>query len=77
MPEVQPFRGVSFDPDKVGDLSSVITQPYDKIDEARQVAYLDRSEWNAVRLILDPHQDADTKENNGLPGLCTIIYGIG
>ena len=51
MPKVYPFRGVRFDPEKVGDLTKVTTQPYDKIDAALKDEYYKSHEYNAIRII--------------------------
>lgn len=65
MPEIHPFRAVHFDPDRVGDLSRVTSQPYDKINPALQEEYYRRDGCNIVRIILpkaepgrDRYQDA-------------------
>jgi uncharacterized protein (DUF1015 family) len=49
MPKIFPFRAWRY---AVPDLSRVVTQPYDRIDEATRDLYERRSPHNAVRLIL-------------------------
>jgi uncharacterized protein (DUF1015 family) len=60
MPKILPFRATRY---RVPDLAKVLTQPYDRIDEALQADYLKRSPHNAVRLILGAgdhwHGEAD------------------
>ncbi len=52
MVEIKPFRALHYS-EKIGrDLSKVITQPYDKIDEKMQREYYSRHENNFVKLIL-------------------------
>ncbi len=65
MPKVYPFKAVHYDAARVGDLSKVTTQPYDKINPSLQDEYYRRHERNAVRIILrkdepgrDRYQDA-------------------
>lgn len=62
MATVYPFRGFRYNPDHVGDLDRVVSQPYDKIDESDQENYYGSSPYNVVRLILnrdeDPYQAA-------------------
>jgi uncharacterized protein (DUF1015 family) len=66
MPKVYPFRAVHFNPSKLGaDLSSVTTQPYDKIKPQLQEEYYRKNEFNLIRVILrkdepgrDKYQDA-------------------
>lgn len=53
MAKVYPFRGIRYDLEKVGDLSRVVTQPYDKISPEMQEEYYRRSPYNVVRLILN------------------------
>jgi len=59
MPDLQPFRGVRYNPLKVPDLSKVTAPPYDVIDEAARARLADRDEHNIVRLIL-PQDGKDT-----------------
>jgi hypothetical protein len=33
MPEIHPFRALRYDAARVGDLSKVVGQPYDKVDD--------------------------------------------
>ncbi|MBI4231468.1 MAG: DUF1015 domain-containing protein [Planctomycetes bacterium] len=51
MASIHPFRAWRYDPAKVADLSRVVAQPYDKIDEPLRLTYLARHPRNAVRLI--------------------------
>ena len=60
MPKIHPFRAVRFDPAKVGDLTQVTTQPYDKINAALQDEYYKKHPNNLIRVILrkdEPGQD--------------------
>lgn len=50
MPEVRPFRGVHYDPARVGDLTKVMTQPYDRIDAALQEEYYRRHPNSFIRI---------------------------
>ena len=60
MVEVFPFRAFHFDSRKVGDLSAVVTQPYDKIDASLQETYYQRHDRNIVRVIRRrPADEAD------------------
>ncbi len=64
MAKIASFRGYRFNPNEVGDLNKVMTQPYDKIDNALQEEYLHRSEFNLIRIIKNPPADADTPNDN-------------
>ena len=53
MVEIRPFRAIHYNDEVIGrDLSRVITQPYDKIDEEMQERYYKKNEYNFVKLIL-------------------------
>ena len=64
MADVQPFRGLRYDVERVGDLSSVISPPYDIISPHEQQLYLGQSPYNVVRLELGEEQPSDSLENN-------------
>ena len=51
MAKVYPFRGVRYNLDVVGDLSKVVTQPYDRIGPKEEEEYKRRSPYNIVRVI--------------------------
>ena len=59
MAVVKPFRGVRFNQARIPDLQSVVSQPYDKIDDALRERYLTRSPYNVVRIIFNPPQPGD------------------
>ncbi|MBI4566558.1 MAG: DUF1015 domain-containing protein [Planctomycetes bacterium] len=50
MPKIFPFRALHYDSARVGDLSQVIGQPYDKVDERLRKHYYDRHPHHVVRL---------------------------
>jgi uncharacterized protein (DUF1015 family) len=55
--EIRPFRGLRYNPLKIGDLSRVITQPYDKITSEMQTSYYEKHPQNYVRLIYGKEAD--------------------
>lgn len=63
MPEVRPFRGLRFDPEKVGDLRKVVCPPYDVIGPEQQQALLARSPYNAIRLDLPATQAGEEPDD--------------
>jgi uncharacterized protein (DUF1015 family) len=63
MAEIQPFRGVLYDPSRVR-LADVLTQPYDKITPEMRERYLRLSPYNLVRIELGKEQPGDTETNN-------------
>jgi uncharacterized protein (DUF1015 family) len=64
VPQVRPFRALRFSPEAVGDLSQVLSPPYDVISPAEQRLLLGRHPKNVVRLDLPetlPGEDADER----------------
>ncbi len=51
MANIYPFKGFRYNKAVVGDLSLVVTQPYDKISESLNKEYLKRHPANIVRII--------------------------
>ena len=50
MAEVSPFRGWRFNPEKVGDMASVLCPPYDMIDRDTQKALKAQNPYNVIHL---------------------------
>lgn len=63
MAHIIPFRGIRYNPDKISDMSTVVTQPYDRIGEAEQAVYYDRSPYNIVRIVKGKSVAQDNSEN--------------
>ncbi len=64
MARVYPFRAWMYDPAQVGDLSTVLTQPYDKITAEMQERYYAAGEFNLARIIRGKTFPTDTAEAN-------------
>jgi uncharacterized protein (DUF1015 family) len=62
--EVRPFRVLHYNPDKVPDLGSCLSQPYDVISAERQEAYYRQHPYNVIRLILGREQPGDGPTDN-------------
>jgi uncharacterized protein (DUF1015 family) len=58
MADVQPFRALHYDRDRVGGLDAVVAPPYDVIDPAQRAALIGRSPYNVVEIDL-PQADGD------------------
>ncbi len=59
---IKPFRGTRYNPQKIDDLSCVISQPYDRVRHGLQDKYYEQSPYNVVRIIKGketPEDDAD------------------
>lgn len=63
MAELRPFHAVRYNQNVVGDLTKVVTAPYDIISPDAQRAYYQRSPFNAIRLefsVPSPADDGDS-----------------
>ena len=56
MATIRPFRGVRYNPEKISDLSTVISQPYDRVRHGLQDKYYDQSLYSIVRIIKGKEQ---------------------
>jgi uncharacterized protein (DUF1015 family) len=61
--EIIPFRGFRYDLATVKDLDLVVTQPYDRISDADQRVYYDRSPYNLVRAEKGKAEPGDNGKN--------------
>lgn len=64
MTDVQPFRSLRYNVERVGCLSSVISPPYDVVSPREQQLYLMHSPYNVIRLELGEEKPSDSSENN-------------
>ena len=46
-PNTQPFKGILFNHEKIGDIASCVCPPYDIVSDPR--TYYQRSPFNAIR----------------------------
>ncbi|TFG27602.1 DUF1015 domain-containing protein [Candidatus Thorarchaeota archaeon] len=61
---VKPFKAFRFDAKKVGDISKVVTPPYDIIKGAKVDELQGLSEYNIAWIIKNKPRDNDTPDNN-------------
>ena len=64
MADVQPFRGLRYNLERIGDLSTVISPPYDVISPEQQRLYYSKSRYNVIRLEFGQELATDSAENN-------------
>ena len=64
MATIRSFRGTRYNTDKVGDLSNVISQPYDRVRHGLQDRYYDLSPYNVVRIIRGKESPGDHAGDN-------------
>jgi uncharacterized protein (DUF1015 family) len=64
MARIAPFQGIRYNAHKVGDLSKVVSQPYDRVRYGLQEQYYDLHPYNIVRITKGQEFEDDTPENN-------------
>jgi len=64
MATIRPFRGVRYNPEKIPDLSTVISQPYDRVRHGLQDKYYAQSPYTIVRIIKGKEEPGDDETNN-------------
>ncbi len=64
MAVIKPFRGLRFNPEKVGDLNRVMAPPYDIISEKEQEELYGKHPCNVIRLELGRRTSSDTEQDN-------------
>ncbi len=63
MAHIVPFRGIRYDKERVGDITNVVSPPYDRIYEREQAILYDRSPYNIVRIVKGKPSSKDNGEN--------------
>jgi uncharacterized protein (DUF1015 family) len=64
MVKVSPFRGIIYNPEKIGKLDKVMSPPYDIISKEMQSKLYEKHPQNFVRLILGMINPNDSENNN-------------
>ncbi len=64
MANLKPFKGIRYNPEKVGDIATVISQPYDRVRHGLQDKYYDLNEHNVVRMIKGKEFEGDNENEN-------------
>ncbi len=64
MADITPFKGISYDPKRIGGIDTVTAPPYDMISTALQEELYGRDPHNVVRLILGRTGPGDTPDDN-------------
>lgn len=64
MANVIPFKGILYNPQKIGDLADVTTPPYDVISKEEQINFHNRHPQNIIRLILGTETNEDNETDN-------------
>lgn len=64
MATIRPFKGVRYNSEKIDDLSTVISQPYDRVRHGLQEKYYGQSPYTIVRIIKGKEEPGDNEANN-------------
>lgn len=64
MADVIPFRGILYNPEKIDDVTHVVTPPYDVISPEEQDMYYNRHSANVIRLDFGKKKETDSTQNN-------------
>ena len=64
MAKIAPFQGIRYNAHKVGNLSDVVSQPYDRVRYGLQDRYYDRHKYNIVRITKGREHPNDTPADN-------------
>ncbi|MBN2554616.1 MAG: DUF1015 domain-containing protein [Anaerolineales bacterium] len=64
MATIRPFRGIRYNPEKIDDLSSVISQPYDRVRYGLQDKYYEQSDYTIVKIIKGREYPEDSEKDN-------------
>ncbi|MBN2533807.1 MAG: DUF1015 domain-containing protein [Spirochaetales bacterium] len=62
--DVQPFRSLHYNPDKIENIGQCLSQPYDVISPEQQELYYQQHEYNIIRLILGKKFKNDNETDN-------------
>lgn len=57
MPEIKPFKGIRYNPEKIDKIDDVICQPYDQISNKMERDYKNKNPYNFVRLVLTKYAE--------------------
>ncbi|MCF8067911.1 MAG: DUF1015 domain-containing protein [Desulfobacterales bacterium] len=64
MAKIIPFQGVVYNKDKIDDMASVTTPPYDVISSKERDDFYERHPQNIIRLILNRAESTDSESDN-------------
>ncbi|MGB3341562.1 MAG: DUF1015 domain-containing protein [bacterium] len=62
MPEIKPFKGIRYNPEKLPDLTNLICQPYDQVSNKMEREYKNRSPYNFIRLVLTKYSEGHNRQ---------------
>jgi len=64
MANLKPFKGIRYNPEKIDNFATVISQPYDRVRHGLQEKYYALNEYNIVRMIKGREFESDNDVEN-------------
>ncbi len=64
MATIRPFRGIRYNPARIEDLSTVVSQPYDRVRYGLQDQYYALNDYNVTRIIKGKELEGDGEQDN-------------
>ena len=64
MANLKPFKGIRYNPEKIDDIATVNSQPYDRVRHGLQEKYYALSDYNVTRMIKGKEFESDNAEEN-------------
>lgn len=64
MANIVPLRGVRYHPEKAGEMSDLVTPPYDVINTEEQRRYYEKNQYNVIRLEYGEERGTDDENDN-------------
>lgn len=64
MANLKPFKGIRYNPEKIDDIATVISQPYDRVRHGLQEKYYALSDYNVTRMIKGKEFESDNEQEN-------------
>jgi uncharacterized protein (DUF1015 family) len=61
MPAIEAFKGLRYNPEKVGAIAKLVTPPYDVISAQGQNSFYQKSPWNFIRIIYGKTRSTDKR----------------
>ena len=64
MVDIRPFKGYSYAPSSVSDLSSVVAPPYDVISDQERSGFASKSPFNFIHITLPANYESGRSDPN-------------
>lgn len=75
MAVVRPFRGIRYNPERVGDLAKVMCPPYDVVDQKERKRLVETSPWNLIRVELPQEKPSEPATDDDYARAAALLAG--